>query len=144
MNKRILIADDEARVRLIVHDSLQKVSNGYEIVSVSNGLEALRRIEQEQFDLVITDVRMPGMNGIELTRVIGENYPDTRVIWMTAYGCYKTATDGRELRVFRCLDKPIEIAEIRRVVREALEGPAQRPQRIKLPEEEAAQHVYVG
>jgi len=141
--KRILIADDEARVRLIMHDSLQKMGNDYEIIAVSNGLDALHLVEQGRFDLVITDLRMPGMNGVELTRSIGETRPGTRVIWMTAYGCSKTATERARLEVYRCLDKPIEIAEIRRVVREALEGQARRPQRVTVPEK-STQLAYAG
>lgn len=144
MKKRILIADDEARVRLIMHDSLQKVASDYEIVTVSNGLEALRLIKQERFDLVITDVRMPGMNGVELTRAISEARPGTRVIWMTAYGCHKTLTESMKQHVYDCLDKPIEIAEIRRIVQQALEGQVQHPNRVQVPEEEITQFVYAG
>lgn len=138
MKKRILIADDEARVRLIMHDSLQKFDDEYEVVTVSNGVEAVRHLEDGRFDLVITDVRMPRMNGVELTRAIGEMYPDTEVIWMTAYGCQKTVIQSMELRVRRCLDKPIEIAEIRQVVREVLEAGTRRPRRVRVPEENLA------
>lgn len=142
VKKRILIADDEARVRLIMHDSLQKSGEQYEIVTVSNGLEALSMVQEQKFDLVIADVRMPGMNGIDLTRALVTIRPDTRVIWVTAYGCQKAVMAGMELNVYRCLDKPIEISEIRHIVREALEGQSRPPQRALLPEEEHTGRAY--
>ena len=120
MTKRILIIDDEARVLLILHDTLKRLGNGFEIVTAQSSFEALKRIREEIFDLVITDLRMPGMDGIELTRVLKAICPTTTVIWITAYGCHNVSDDSSELGVFRCLDKPLEIKQIRQVAIEAL------------------------
>jgi DNA-binding NtrC family response regulator len=122
VKRRILIADDEARVLLILRDSLQRLDNDMDIVTVQNGLQALDEVREGFFDLVITDLRMPGMGGVELTRSIRALRPETTVIWITAYGCYNVNDECSEMEVYRCLDKPLEIGEIRRVVREALKS----------------------
>jgi DNA-binding NtrC family response regulator len=120
MTKRILIVDDEARVLLILHDTLQRLGTGFEVVTAQSSSEALKRARKEDFDLVITDLRMPGMDGIELTRALRAIQPEIRVVWITAYGCHKASADSVKLGVFRCLDKPLEIKQIRQVAQEAL------------------------
>ena len=120
MTRRILIADDEARVLLILRDSLKKL--GHEIVTAQNGREALRMALEQPVDLVITDLRMPGMGGVDLARTIKASKPDTNFIWITAYGCHNVADECARLGILACLDKPLEIREIRRTVREALRG----------------------
>lgn len=120
MTRRILIADDEARVLLILRDSLKKL--GHEIVTAQNGREALRMALEQPVDLVITDLRMPGMGGVDLARTIKASKPDTSFIWITAYGCHNVADECARLGILACLDKPLEIGEIRRTVREALQG----------------------
>jgi DNA-binding NtrC family response regulator len=64
---------------------------------------------------------MPGMNGVELTDAINDLYPDTAVIWITAHGRHRFQSDERRLHVYQCLEKPIQIADIRRVVADAAE-----------------------
>lgn len=120
MTQRILIVDDEARVLLILHDTLQRLGSSFDIVTAQSSIEALRIARREAFDLVITDLRMPGMDGVELTQALKSMYPDIRVVWITAYGCHKTARESAKLGVFRCLDKPLEIKQIRQVAQEAL------------------------
>jgi len=120
MTQRILIVDDEARVLLILHDTLQRLGNSFEVVTAQSGSEALKKARKEAFDLVITDLRMPGMDGVELTRALKAIHPDIRVVWITAYGCHKASADSTRLGVFRCLDKPLEIKQIRQVAQEAL------------------------
>jgi two-component system response regulator FlrC len=122
MTKRILIVDDEARVLLILHDTLRRLGSGFEVVTAQSSSEAIKIARKEAFDLVITDLRMPGMDGVELTQVLKGMYPELRVIWITAFGCHKTSRDSAKLGVFRCLDKPLEIKQIRQVAQEALNG----------------------
>jgi len=121
MTKRILIVDDEARVLLILHDTLQRLGSSFEVVTAQSGSEALKQARKAAFDLVITDLRMPGMDGVELTRALKQIHPEVRVIWITAYGCHKASDESAELGVFRCLDKPLEIKQIRQVAKEALD-----------------------
>ena len=120
MTKRILIVDDEARVLLILHDTLQRLGSTFEIVTAQSSSEALKIATKEAFDLLITDLRMPGMDGVELTRALKSMYPAISVVWITAYGCHKTSVESAKLGVFRCLDKPLEIKQIRQVAQEAL------------------------
>ena len=118
--KRILIVDDEAPVLMVYRGTLQRIGKGYEIVTAQGGHEALEQARAAPFDLVITDIRMPGMDGIELTRSMRDLNPGAAVIWITAFGCGRVYAECEELSVFRCLDKPVEIVELRRATLEAL------------------------
>lgn len=120
MKRRILIADDEARVLLILHESLKKLGSAYEITTAPNGQRALKMAQDRPFDLIITDLRMPGIGGVELARAVKASAPDTDIIWITAYGCHNVAEECAQLGILVCLDKPLEIQEIRRTVKEAL------------------------
>jgi two-component system response regulator (stage 0 sporulation protein F) len=119
--RRILIADDDPRVLLILRATLERMKNSHQIVSARDGTEALAKVENQPFDLVITDVRMPGTDGIELVEEMRALGLDTAVVWITAYGCHKLQKECDRLDVYRCLDKPLRIGEIRRLALEALE-----------------------
>lgn len=121
--KRILVVDDEKSVLFVLRDALAKIDANYEIEvhTASNGNEALHRVQETAFDMVITDLRLPGIDGLELTERVRRHNSGVAVIWITAYGCRKVRADAERLAVHRCLDKPLEIDEIRQVVREGLE-----------------------
>jgi two-component system response regulator HydG len=121
MTKRILIVDDEERILFVLSSVLNKVENSLEITTVSNGKQAIEKTRGVPFDLVITDLIMPRMDGVELTRRIRALNPGVAVIWMTAYGSQRFAAEAEELAVYRCLDKPLEIQEFRQAVQAALE-----------------------
>lgn len=120
--KRILVVDDDDRVLFVLHHTLTRVDNKYEVVTAKNGHEAVDSFKEQPFELVITDLRMRDMDGIELTKAIRALDDSTVVIWITAYGCHNVRDEMTRLRVYGCLDKPLEIAEIRQAVREALEA----------------------
>jgi CheY-like chemotaxis protein len=120
--RRILVVDDDATVLFVLHDILAKLGQGYETVTCSSGSDALLEFEKTPFDLVMTDLRMPGMDGIELTQMIRNLVPGAAVIWLTAFGSTEAGQEVKRLRVCRCLDKPVEAAEILRIVRQALES----------------------
>jgi CheY-like chemotaxis protein len=120
-NTRILIADDDPRVLLILRTTLERMKNGYSIVAAQDGAEALQKVAAQPFDLVITDVRMPGIDGIELVEAIRASRLNMAVIWVTAYGCHRLHEECDRLNVHRCLDKPLRIGEIRQAALEALE-----------------------
>jgi DNA-binding NtrC family response regulator len=120
-NTRILIADDDPGVLLILRTTLERMKNGYRIVAARDGAEALQEVAAQSFDLVITDVRMPGIDGIALVEAIRTSKPNTAVIWITAYGCHRLEAERDRLDVYRCLDKPLRIGEIRQAALEALE-----------------------
>jgi CheY-like chemotaxis protein len=119
-HKQILIVDDDERVRFVLENALVRMDEEYKIVTAANGHEALGYAQQEHFDLIITDLRMPEVDGIELTASIKAIDGAVAIIWVTAYGCHTVREQANELEIWGCLDKPLEINEIRQAVREAL------------------------
>jgi DNA-binding NtrC family response regulator len=117
---RILVVDDDPMVLFVFHDTLRELGDAYEIVTTQSGLKALHDVNERPFDLVITDLNMPDLNGVELTEAIRQTSPETTVVWITAYGCHSMSSDAARLGIHRCYDKPLEVDEILQVAREAL------------------------
>ena len=120
--KHILIVDDDERVRFVLSRTLMGVSNGYDIATARNGREALVKAGMMPLDLVITDLRMPDVDGVELTEAIKSSNAEATVIWITAYGCHEFADEATRLSVYDCLEKPLKVGRIRHIVQEALEN----------------------
>ena len=120
-SKRILVVDDDERVLLVFHDALVKLGSEYEVITAANGRLGLEKIRETSFDLIITDLRMPDVDGIAFTEAVRALDSGATVIWVTAYGCHKLKADAARLAVYRCLNKPVEIWEIRETARQALE-----------------------
>ena len=106
MEAKILIADDEKGIR----DSLQMILNeeGYTTRTASNGIEALELMEEDDFNLVISDIKMPGINGMELLEKCSKTFPDTYFIIMTAYASVETAIAALRNGAYDYLLKPVE------------------------------------
>ncbi len=85
--KRILVVDDEADIRLLYQEELQEA--GYQVAVAADGHEALRMVQQGRPDLMTIDIKMPGMDGVELLRRVREIYRDLPIIICTAYGDFK-------------------------------------------------------
>jgi DNA-binding NtrC family response regulator len=118
--KHILVVDNDEHVLLVLHDIVERMGDEYEVVAVSNGYEALEKVHEGKFDLLITDLMLSGMNGITLTKILTILNPYLTTVWITAYGCHRTGDRGESMGVYRCLDKPLRMREIQAVVREAL------------------------
>lgn len=116
------MVDDEANVVFILSAILKTLSGVIEVAMASSGYEALRQIRQGSFDLVITDINMPDINGIELTKEVRLLKPDMRVVWITGHGSSRVREEGSRLGVYQCLDKPVRISELRKIALEALEA----------------------
>ena len=116
MNDRILIVDDEANIR----NSLQAmlVDEGYECLPASSGTEALRIMQEEDVHLIITDMVMPEMDGMELLAAVRKNYRDTRVILLTAFGTVESAVKAMKFGAVDFLLKPIDFDMLLVKVRE--------------------------
>ena len=111
---KIIVVDDEQIVLSLVCDTLDE--EGYQVESASNGMEALEKIKEKEFDLIITDIRMPHMSGIELVKQTREKYPDISVIFMTGYANLNTAKDAIKQGAVDYIMKPFEIHEMRQAV----------------------------
>ena len=120
--ERILIVDDRDLVLFVMERALEKLDLDCELVVVKSGQEALEAIQIQAFDLIITDLKMPDMDGVELTEEIRAAGNDAIVVWITAYGCEGFRREAERLNVFRCVEKPLEVKLIRRMAREALES----------------------
>lgn len=118
--QRILVAEDEKWLRIILRDILRRMGNGYEIVAVADAQAALSEVEKDGLHLLLTDLRLPDIDGVALTRRLLDAGWEIPIIWMTAYGCHRVRSESEALDVYRCLDKPLRIDQIRDVVREAL------------------------
>jgi len=118
---RILIVDDQELVRFVMERALAKLEPRCHLESASGGHEAIGMMEAERPDLLITDIKMPGGGGVELTEHMRSQGIDTTVVWMTAHGCEAYREDVERLSVYQCIEKPLEVNAIREVVKKALE-----------------------
>jgi DNA-binding NtrC family response regulator len=119
MTARILIVDDEE----IVVRSCQRILDGdaYETESAADGWEALRRIDEKSFDVLILDIMMPKIDGLQVLQQVKERHPDIDVIMMTGLSQIQTAVRAMKLGAFDYLSKPFEPDELKLVVDRALE-----------------------
>lgn len=115
----ILVVDDEVNIRNALVTMLEK--KGHRVHGVGTGEEALHHLEEVGADLVITDLKMPGMGGLEFLRRLKENRPDTVAVVMTAYGSIDTAVEAMRLGAYDYLTKPIDRDRFPVVVEKALE-----------------------
>ncbi|HDS73909.1 MAG TPA: response regulator, partial [Firmicutes bacterium] len=118
--QKILVVDDEDVITWAISQGLTRRGE-LAVDTASSGEEALGILEQRTYDLVITDIRMRGMNGFELLTHIRSRYPDTGVVVMTAYGSAEAKREASERGSLFYLDKTFEMDEMRQVVRSALE-----------------------
>jgi DNA-binding NtrC family response regulator len=116
---KILVVDDEQSMAQFLAIVLRK--DGFQVSTVANGRDALDKVKTENFDVVITDIRMPGMDGIQLLQGIKKHDPSMPVVIMTAYASQQSAIDAVNLGAFQYLIKNAKNDEIKLVVRNALE-----------------------
>ncbi|GAB4340590.1 MAG: sigma-54 dependent transcriptional regulator [Candidatus Abyssubacteria bacterium] len=119
MPANIMIVDDEARMRRVLQLFFEE--DGHTIILAENGEEALNKLRESRIDLVICDMRMPRMNGIELLGKIKERTPQLPVIIMTAYGEVKTAVKAMKLGAENYVTKPLDMEELRILALRAIE-----------------------
>jgi DNA-binding NtrC family response regulator len=108
---RILVVDDETPVREMLQRGLTQMG-GFSVEVAQNGLEAVERIEKDLFDLVLTDLMMPEMNGMELLKTIKGTRPEVPVIMMTAYGSIETAVEAMKMGANDYITKPVDFNDL--------------------------------
>jgi DNA-binding NtrC family response regulator len=115
---RVLVVDDEKNICLIVSAMLKE--EGHDAQSVNSTEEALEVLATESFDLVVTDLALPGQSGLDLLKQIKETHKDTQVVMMTAYATVKTAVEAMRLGAFHYVTKPFDNEEFLLTVGNAL------------------------
>jgi DNA-binding response OmpR family regulator len=113
-HKSILIVDDEKNIRLTLSQALEILE--VETDTAANGEEALSKLKEKKFGLILLDLKMPGMDGMEVLRQVSEIRPDIRIIIITAYGTVESAVEAMKLGAADFIQKPFASEEIRELV----------------------------
>ncbi|NWF52076.1 MAG: response regulator [Nitrospirae bacterium] len=116
---RVLVVDDEEYIRLSLRELLAYL--GYQVVTATNGEDALKKLEENRFDVAFVDVKMPEMNGIQLLARIKERFSNVSVIMMTGYATVENAIDAVKLGAYDFLRKPYDIEEVKVSINRLLE-----------------------
>lgn len=118
--KKVLIVDDEEILTWIMSKTLAKDRKRYEVLVANDCAKALEIMDKGPVDLVITDIRMPGMSGLDLLEEIRTKHPETKVIVMTAYGNPDVQREANERGCLHYLEKPFKIEELRNLILDAI------------------------
>lgn len=120
MSKRILVVDDRESIRLFIVEALRQ--SGHDVNSAQDGVEALSMLETQHYHLLITDLKMPRMDGMTLLKKVKQSIPELEVIILTAHGTINTAVEAMKLGAFDYLTKPLNSPdELRLIVNRALD-----------------------
>ncbi|MBP1933996.1 response regulator [Ammoniphilus resinae] len=119
-SNKVLIVDDQYGIRVLLYEVFGK--EGYETFQAANGKQALEIVKNESPDLVILDMKIPGMDGLEILKEIKKINTDIKVIMMTAYGELDMIKEATELGAITHFTKPFDIDELRLAVRSQLVG----------------------
>ncbi|MGM0500908.1 MAG: response regulator [Bacillota bacterium] len=117
-NKQVLIVDDEKNIRLTLEKCLMA---DYDVVTAVNGEDALNKFEENDFAVVLLDLKLPGLGGLEILEKIKEQDPEVKVIIITGYGSVETAVETMKLGAIDYLRKPFTPDEIKEIVKEVIE-----------------------
>jgi len=118
--RRILVVDDEITVSKSIRQAI--LSDQYEVDMALSGEEALKKDRENPFDLIITDLMMPGISGLDLLKILRESRPEVNVIMVTGYPTIKTAVESVKLGAFDYLPKPFTPADLRGLVSRAFKS----------------------
>lgn len=114
----LLVVDDQAGVRMLIYETL--LDEGYIVDQASGGREALEKIKQKKFDLILLDIKMPGMNGLETLDEIRKIDKSAMVIMMTAYGELEIMEKAERKGACGHICKPFDLDDLRRLARDHL------------------------
>ena len=118
MCTKILVVDDEISIRKLLFDLLEM--ERYYVELASSAEEALEKIKETDFDLIISDIRMPGMDGFKLLEKIRTMNVDSAVIFITGYGSVSDAVEAIKLGVVDYIEKPFDIGQLKNLVSQIL------------------------
>ncbi|RJP22122.1 MAG: response regulator [Candidatus Abyssobacteria bacterium SURF_5] len=113
----IMVLDDEAIVGARLQPSLEKA--GYAVESFIDSRQALKRLQEKRFDIVVTDLKMANVDGMEIHRFAKQRWPDTVVVIITGFATVETAREALQSGVFDFIAKPFKISHLREVIEKA-------------------------
>src|SRR5262245_26600413 len=137
---RVLIVDDEKSMRDLLSITLEK--EGYDVETAAGGELAIEMLHRETVDVVITDLRMPKVDGLQVLRAGKEISPDIAVIVITAVASTETAVEARKLGAYDYITKPFKLDEVNLIVRNALERKRLRDENLYLRRQLETQHRF--
>ena len=121
---RILITEDEESLRRFVARALRL--DGHETQEAGDGAEGLEKLDEERFDLLLSDIRMPVMDGIELAHQAAARFPEMKILLMTGYAEQRERADDLATKIIDVVPKPFALPDIRKAVAMALAQPTSR------------------
>src|ERR1035437_2729712 len=142
MRKTILIVDDEESIRQSLGGVL--ADDGYEILTASSGETALRIAEEEVLNLVLLDIWLPGIDGIETLKIIKSEHPQLRVVMMSGHGTIETAVKATKLGAFDFIEKPLSLDKVLLIVKHALDMSQLEEENILLKQKVAHEYELTG
>src|SRR6266567_1211058 len=137
---RILVVDDEKSMRDLLSITLEK--EGYDVLTAAGGEAAIEALHRDSVDAVITDLRMPKVDGLQVLRAAKEVSPDTAVIVITAVASTETAVEAMKLGAYDYITKPFKLDEVNLIVRNALERKRLRDENLYLRRQLETQHRF--
>jgi DNA-binding NtrC family response regulator len=137
--KTVLVADDEPNIRRILEAVFQK--DGFTVLLAENGKRAVETAATTPIDLLVTDLIMPDMTGVEVLRAVRQIQPNCAALVITAYGTIKTAVDAIRLGAFNYITKPFDVDEVRQQVRKALEHQKEQQTHLQLKPQKASYKI---
>jgi FixJ family two-component response regulator len=143
-NPAILIVDDEKNIRLTLASALE--THRVPVDTASTGEEALQKLTEKSFNLMLLDLKLPGMDGLEVLRRVTDKYPDLKVVIMTAYGSIEVAVEAMKTGAIDFLQKPLDPNMVHKVVSRVLKGPpeGQPAWKYEYYIDMAKQHIAAG
>lgn len=138
----VLVVDDHARARESVADVL--TGAGHQVDCCCSAAEALRQVNEQSYDVIITDLRMPGMTGLEFIRALNDRRVDAQTIMVTAHASVAAAVEAMRLGAFDFIEKPFNIDELESLVTRALNHAAACDQRSLIPGSQSGEAALIG
>ena len=142
MNHKLLIVDDDYAIRSFLEEALK--DNGYDVEKAENGTEALKILEKNNIDLIISDLKMPEVDGLELLSAVKENYHNTGLLLMSAYGTVEDAVKAMKIGAFDFVTKPFSITEIETRVQRFFEFQDLKIENIQLKKKISTDEKYIS
>lgn len=140
--KKILVVDDELNMRLVLSAMLKK--EGFDVSSAANGREAQQILQSSKIAVVITDLKMPDIDGMKLLSIIAEKHPEIPVVMITAHGTIATAVEALKKGAFDYITKPFDLDDLKNIISKAIKTRILRDNELSLPPPEIERIGMIG